>query len=341
LEGNKLSVGIVILNWNGIRYTIACLDSLICADLRERHIVVIDNGSVDNSQKKIIGWASKNRIKISKSKKIEGKVTIGFNPLPGNTCLEIICLDRNLGYGGGNNVGIKHLIKKNIDYIFILNNDTEIFPDTIDKLELFLNRNQQAGIVGCDILDIKSRTQLPTGRMDYWLGVHFLKKFKKGLKGKYETNFVPGCAMLVRKEIFDLIGGFNEEYFLYADDIEFCYRVRKHGWKLYMDFDAKILAHVSASSGGRRNPIYYYFVVRNTMRFIVNELIGIQKIIAILFFLGGRVLQIIQWAAFLKYEHILAATKGFEDFYKGVSGKGYAKKYLSMLESIKTVETDD
>ena len=147
-----------------------------------------------------------------------------------------------------------------------------------------------------------------------------------------ESNFIPGCAMLVKSCVFEAIGGFNEGYFLYADDIEFCYRVKKCGFKLMVNFDAKVLAKVSASSGGPRTPLYYYFVARNTMYFIWKELKGAQRIFALLNFIGARVLQIVYWAVHKQTDHIKAAIEGFADFAHKVEGMGKAERYIAVLE---------
>jgi GT2 family glycosyltransferase len=254
--------------------------------------------------------------------------------------VSIICTDKNLGYGGGNNVGIKYLLGSEVDYILILNNDMKLFPSTLNKMWFALKENRHAGAIGCDIFDMNTGKQLPTGKMNYWLGVHFLIRFSKKAKGVQETNFIPGCALLVKKDVFIDVGGFNEQYFLYADDIEFCHKVKEYGWKLIMNLDAKILAKVSDSSGGHRNPLYYYFVVRNTLYFISHELKSIQRTVAAIAFLGARVAQIIQWAILRKPELIIAAINGLIDFSKGISGIGSAKKYLDELEAKTKIYND-
>lgn len=327
-----MKVGIVVLNWNGIQDSLNCLCSIYNRAEDDYYVAFVDNGSVDNSVGAIVEWASTNQIKyrfISEN----DSTTRAYEA---NGCREkhiaVIRLDKNLGYGGGNNIGIDYLMTLNVDYILILNNDVMVFPDTIRKMVDAFDGIKNIGVVGCDIINMHNGMQLPNGKRNYWLGAHFLVKFKKGIKGMQESNFIPGCAMLVKSCVFKAVGGFNEGYFLYADDIEFCYRVEKYGFKLMVNFDAKVLAKVSASSGGPRTPLYYYFVARNTMYFICKELRGVQRIFSILNFIGARALQIVCWAVHKQTGHIKAAIDGFADFARQVEGMGQAERYIAVLE---------
>lgn len=327
-----LRIGIVLLNWNGIRNTIACLESIVNSVSGAISVIIIDNGSVEDAAGALTVWAEQCKEIISVKKRgafIRKAVKYYHTELKDIVLISLHC---NTGYGGGNNVGINYLLTTNVDYILILNNDMKLLPGTLEKMEAVLRSEKKAGVAGCKIIDIDKGHELKIGRIDYWLGVHFLKRIKKETKGIKETNFVPGCAMLVDRRVFEEIGGFNINYFLYADDIEFCHRARIAGWKLFINLDAQVLAKVSASSGGRRNPIYYYFVTRNTMYFISQHLNGVQKNVAAISFVVARILQIIQWTIVRKYQLIAATIRGGLDYRKRTHGIGYAKKYLDKIE---------
>lgn len=327
-----MKIGIVILNWNGIKDSLNCLDS-IYRNTREKFCVVfVDNGSVDNSIESVEEWSISRDLKYCLLDH-DSKIQLIADDLKFEDKLILILkLSQNLGYGAGNNVAIRYLDNFEVDYILILNNDMKLLPGALSKMVAAFGKDKSIGVVGCDLIDMISGKQLANGNRSYWLGVHFLWKIRRKQNGIIGTNFAPGCAILVRSEVFPKIGGFIEEYFLYTDDIEFCHRVIENGLKIKINLDAKVLAKVSASSGGERNPLYYYFITRNTLYFITAKLSGLQRVIAFICFAIARVVQMVQWAILLKKENIKAVINGFNDFNSGIKGMGHAKKYIEALE---------
>src|SRR4030042_6421634 len=120
-----IKVFLVILNWNGYKDTIECLESVskVEPENYELHVVVIDNASTDNSVDKIMNF---------KTDKLE------FN---------ILTNKKNLGFAGGNNVGIKYSLEKGADYILLLNNDTTVQPDFLEILVYKFETDNQVGII--------------------------------------------------------------------------------------------------------------------------------------------------------------------------------------------------
>lgn len=187
----------------------------------------------------------------------------------------------NKGYGAGNNLGAK---RAKGQFLFFLNPDTIVFPDTIDILLNTIEKNKNIGIVAPFLLD-KSNNQYdlqgareltpfraffvlsfinkyfpknPVSR-DYWI----LDWDKISLK---EVDTVPGTAFIIRREVFEKIKGFDENFFLYFEEFDLCRRIRKLGFKIFMDPKSKV-KHFWGESTKERNDIkrifaesrFYYF----------------------------------------------------------------------------------
>ncbi len=250
-------VGAVLLNWNGADLTIACIESLLSGSLIPDHIIVVDNASTDGS------------IDIIETK---------FQQV------QIIRNTENLGFSGGNNIGIQQLIKMNVDYIWVLNNDTEVDGKCLDELVRVMdNEPNVSGCCGKILYDN------PRDKIWYagsTLNNYTLKAKHRGEleidKGQYNdqdtTPFITGCCMFVRKLAWEYTGGFDEQFFAYCEDVDWCLRARKLGLKLRYVPQAIIYHKVSATfkktttqkNGGTSSPFAIYLGTRNRM-FLIRK----------------------------------------------------------------------
>ena len=324
-------VGVVVLNWNGKSDTLVCLEELSKSECESQCLLVVDNGSTDGSVNAIMDWGQSKEWgvhvfdEISDNAEQDQKLTVYAT-----NQLFLLKLKENRGYTGGNNAGITWLLNHGAEAIFILNNDSVVYPNAIRIMVSILQQRKDIGIVGCKLINLdKPGGSYEGGNLSYWLGVHFLRRLKGLQKQEVEVNFVPGCAMLVRASVIKTVGGFREDFFLYADDIEFCYRVHQAGWKIVTALGAQIATKVGGSSGGGRTAIYYYFITRNTLVFITEELEGMQKSVALFTFCLARVLQVQVWLFQRRWDRIKGVVKGFSDFLQGVRGPGWARRHLS------------
>jgi len=195
-------VYIVILQYNQSAHTLKCLESVAKLTYPNYEVVVVDNGSETAHLKNVEYWIDLNKAKSYK----------------------LIANNSNTGYGAGNNLGIKYALDHGADYVLILNNDTIIAPDFLDKIP-------QAYISGPIIHKIK------------WFfpgGIPSSAPIDSSIK------YISGAAMLVKKEVFEKIGFFDESYFLYFEDADFCFRARKVGF-LLSDSTAKLIHDESAT----------------------------------------------------------------------------------------------
>lgn len=233
-------VAVVILNYKVKKETLGCIKSVLGSDYKNLQIIVVDNNSGDNLEKEI--------------KKFSDVIFIQNK--------------KNLGFTGGNNVGIKYALISGADYIFILNPDTIIDKSCIFAL---VNNINEGDILGPKIYFYKSHK--------IWYAGGILDKLNvigkhRGVDeediGQYksieETDYVSGAALFTKKEVFDKIGFFDENYFLYYEDSDFCLRAKKAGFKILYIPEA-LVYHKNAQSTGLGSPLQDYFITRNRLLF--------------------------------------------------------------------------
>lgn len=210
---------VVILQYNNSAYSIECLKSATKSGYPALDIFLVDNGS-EKRQFDIINQyldrLNDKRVKLVKS-------------------------GENLGFSGGNNLGIKKALSYGADYVLILNNDATISPELVEKLVMFARARENAGIVGSAINEGEG---LVYGGKIVWLKSE-LSHSKERLS---DNLYVPGACMLVSREVFKNIGFFDERFFLYFEDADFCMRARKNNFKLAIVDDIAVNHRVSAST---------------------------------------------------------------------------------------------
>lgn len=233
-------VAIVLLNYNGHDDTIRCIDSLKKLDYSNYDIIVVDNGSTDGSEKYL--------------RTIEGT--------------HLQQTGRNLGYAGGNNIGIKYALKLSPNYILVLNNDTVVERSLLVDLVHSAGELPALGVCGCKILDGKGNIWFGGGRLIESIGTT-KTFFDERLNEVTEVSFVTGCMLFIKREIFEEVGFFDDRYFMYFEDAQFCYRVRKHGFKCYYIPSIKITHMIE---DGRNTELSAYFTLRNRQIFIKEDL---------------------------------------------------------------------
>lgn len=243
----KAKIFVCIVTYNSSDYILDCLSSVNSSKTIgfELKIVVVDNCSTDDTVKKIKSFSNQ---------------------------ISIIMNKQNLGFSGGINVAIQSALLSGADYIFILNPDTLLKTDTIQKL---FNKRQLA-----DILSPKIYFSNPSdtiwyagGRIDWdnCLGNHIgvdekdTGQFDKIVNIDYST----GCGELINSNVFKKIGLMNEKYFLYLEDLDFSLRAKKSGFKIKF-IPSSSMYHHNAKSSSVGSPIQDYFITRNRIYFALN-----------------------------------------------------------------------
>ena len=234
-------VAIIIVVWNGKEDTIECLQSLSQDVYPNKEIVIVDNGSTD------------------------GSVADIGREFPGVTIIET---GENLGFTGGNNVGIRHAIVHGADYLYLLNNDTTVEPEALAALVAAAEANPKSGLLAPIIYEYYpprpiwfagSKMDLPRGAA--W---HDNSHVPKPTDPPYEVPWATGCAMLISAALMQQLGGFDDRYYLSSEDVDLCVRVRQAG-RSVSAVPAATIYHKGGRSGQRMSGTRHYYAVRNRL----------------------------------------------------------------------------
>lgn len=244
---------IIILNWNGRKDTIECIESAGKLNYPDYEIVVVDNGSTDGSQEFL-----KERF-------------------PG---LTIIQTGKNLGFAGGSNEGLRYAMGKGAQYMILLNNDTVVHPDFAMELLNAAKTDERIGITCSKVYFYDRPDSLwyagyPRRGFSPWRGMLRPRGYGMRDNGMFdtveETRRPCGTSMMVTRKFCEKVGLFEEEYFCYIEDIEWGIRAEKAGFKVMYVPASKIWHKVSGSSGGAKSLIPLYYVTRNTLRCVAKN----------------------------------------------------------------------
>jgi len=243
---NNPSVAIVVLAWNGKQLTLDCVDSLLAVTYANTSIIVVDNNSSD-------GTAGAVRERYG------DRVTLVEN-------------DDNLGFAGGNNVGIRYALNDGADAVLLLNNDTIVSPTLCDALVPDLLA-PEVGIVGPKIYYAEPADQIWFAGGEVFLARGTARHIgiRERDTGQFQTarevDYITGCALLARREVFESIGFLDEGYLAYFEDTDFCMRARRAGFRIRYVPDGVVWHRISASTGGQLGGAKISRKFKSTLRF--------------------------------------------------------------------------
>jgi GT2 family glycosyltransferase len=233
----------VVVNWNGWRDTVECLNSLERQDVGNLQVLVIDNGSIDDSSRKI---------------------------QEAHPWVTLVETGRNLGFPTGCNVGTRLAIERGADYVWLLNNDTVAPPDTATKLLRTALANPRAGAIGTVLYYFHDPSLVQAwggGRINLWTG--YVSHFKR--RTRFEKNaYFTGASMLLPRQICQEVGIFYEGFFMYGDDSDLCIRIQGAGYDLVMAEDTCVL-HKEGASSPKRSALIDRFATTSSMRFLKRQ----------------------------------------------------------------------
>jgi len=243
-SSGRILVYIVVLTWNGRKDTLACLQSLSPVWNDRVRGVVVDNGSSDGTAKEI---------------------RAGF------PSIEVIETGANLGFTGGNNVGLRYSLDRGADFVLLLNNDTVVDPAFVTEMLKVATSSEDIGFVSPKIyfFDPLDMLWFAGARYSAWSGYGRATGYRERDRGRYdrvgEIDRPCGCAVLVSRRLCSEVGLMDEKLFLYVDEVEWMLRARKKGFKALLAPKAKVWHKVSASVGKENHPDAFYYGVRNTL----------------------------------------------------------------------------
>jgi GT2 family glycosyltransferase len=229
---------VVVLNWNGWQDTVACVKSLRLLIGVDYHILVVDNGSTD------------------------GSVTHIEAALPG---VEVLQTGANLGFGGGCNAGIRHALNARSEYVWLVNSDATVDPGALAAMVRLADQNPTIGAVGSVLYEADTTDQIQLwggGRINLWLGR------SNHCVSAGSVDFVSGASMLLRSTALEDVGLFDDAtYFMYWEDTDLCFRLRRAGWLLAVAAESR-LWHKESASLGFGNPVLDTYATRSCVRFL-------------------------------------------------------------------------
>jgi len=295
------TVYVLLVNWNGWADTVECLESLLRLDYPDYRVVVCDNGSTDDSVERIVDWAE-GRMSVPQSA-AQAAYSDLTTPPPdkpvactvydrrqaesgGDLCcvskLTLIRTGENLGFAGGNNVGLRYALARNdFDYVWLLNNDTVVEPSALSALVQRLHEKRSAGICGSTLLHY-SRPERVQARGGGWYCKWIGLPWHIGQLGKADSyprmelverwmNYVVGASMLVSRDFLEKAGLMCEDYFLYFEEVDWIRRAAPCFSLAYAP-DSIVYHKVGGSIGTRSDPRHKsalcdYFALRNRLLF--------------------------------------------------------------------------
>ena len=251
-------LAIVVLNWNGLRDTLAALDSLARCRLPDgwsRWTIVVDNGSTDGS----------------------------VEALRGRGDAELLPLPTNRRFAAGNNAGLRRALERGADAVLLLNNDTEADAGLLERLLLALEQDPAAGAAGPLIYFAppSDRIWYAGGECRVGAGLSYHRGIRDRDRGQYRvvetTGYLTGCCLLAWREAWERVGLLDERYYIYSEDCDWCLRARRAGYRLLFVPTARLWHKVSASSGAS-SPWKIYHRVRANLTLFATHARGLGRL---------------------------------------------------------------
>jgi len=247
----------VIVNYRTPALAIECLESIGESTVRPDLVIVVDNDSQDRS------------LELLSAK---------VNDLGWSGWVRVLQSGVNGGFGAGNNVGVRYALAclPELDCIVLLNPDATADPRTMEALLLRLWASPRVGIVGASIVDASHQPESaahnvpsPLGELERSAGFAPLSRVLKRWavsppqpSDAAQCGWVSGACMAIRREVFDQVGGFDEGYFLYFEEVDLCLRAARLGWQCWYEPAAQVMHRQGAATGitevGARLPAYWY-----------------------------------------------------------------------------------
>ncbi|MCF8218508.1 MAG: glycosyltransferase family 2 protein [Bacteroidales bacterium] len=258
---DKPLVSIITINYKQAEITNELLNSLLYITYPNYEVIVVDNNSGDDA----------NRIDT------------------GHWAVKLVRSNKNLGFAGGNNLGVLHAKGK---YMFFLNNDTEIDSGCIEELVSLLESDDAIGMVSPKIIFYRSQEQKTiqyagTNFMNYFTGRTTNESYKSIDQGQYddirETNHPHGAAMMLPMQTIREVGLMPDIYFLYYEELDWAERIKRAGYKIVYCGKAKIY-HKESMSVGKSNPRKVYYLNRNRLLFLRRNSGLFKSFVSFLFF---------------------------------------------------------
>jgi GT2 family glycosyltransferase len=219
-------IGVVVLNYNNASATVRCIKSLLNSNYENFKIFLVDNNSSDNSVNAIKDFLYRGGEFIKK--------------------IEFLESDYNGGYAYGNNIAIKEIVKdKRYSYIWILNNDTTVEADSMKNL-IEAAKQSKADIIGTPLYDKTNKLQVVCGGVNKLTGsTYYIKRWENVPS---VCDYIHGASLFMRANVVHKIGLLPQDYFLYYEEVDFCFKAKKAGLKLDIAKNVRVFHEEGATT---------------------------------------------------------------------------------------------
>lgn len=285
-------IDVITLTWNQQQDTLDCLASLSRLTYPNHRIIVVDNGSTD------------------------GTVEAVRAQYPAVT---LIVNDRNLGFQGGFNAGIRRALASGADYVFVMNNDTTVQADILDELIKYA-APADVGLVSPKIYYFAEPDRIWTvGGRRHPITFEMTHKGDGQLdRGQWdqviERDYLIGCALLMKRSLLETVGLFDTGYHpIYYEDADMCVRAQQAGYRLLLVPSARMWHKVSRSSGGFDSPRQRYLMARHSVRFFRKYVHGWRLLILAPYRLGSAIKTTLRLVWLRRFAAIAPHWRGLRD----------------------------
>ena len=245
-----VTAGVAIVNWNRPQDKVECLDSLLQADPLPARVVVVDNGSADDSVARMERWAAERGVRVHVERAPDVAPPTDHRP----PWLTLLASETNRGFSGGNNLALRWLaLDPRLGHFLLLNNDATVAPDFFAEVAAALRQVPTAGLLSGSIYEFAHRSRV-------WYAGGYAVPYRALVLHAYavpdsgtpvHTEFVCGCSMLISRAAYDALGPLPECYDPgYCEDAEYSIRARKRGLSLVYAPRAAVYHKVGATFGG-------------------------------------------------------------------------------------------
>lgn len=313
-------VAILVVNWNGWKDTLECLESVFRLAYQNFVVVLCDNASSDGSVDRFREWISTER-PIAFAELTRAEAEAG-GPTAVDARIVLVHNGANLGFAEGNNVGLRYLIgQPDIDYVWLLNNDVVVDRRALTEMVACAGAETGIGAVGATIYEYSEPDVVQAAGGGMFSRRNVIPRLITAPRPMREghaaptLDFISGSCMLVRLETLKTVGLVDESYFMYCEDVDLCVRLRAAGSTLVHATAARVW-HKGGSTVGHRSARHDYYTVRNTMALVRKHYPLMTPFIAAYLIYRAVLPKILrgQWS------RLAAGWRGYRDFTKRVTG---------------------
>jgi len=242
----------IVLNWNRADDTCQCVASLLKSEFANLEVLVVDNGYSPEAYAQL------------------------RHDLPET---DILRSEANLGFAGGNNLGLRAALQRGADYALVINNDTVVDPAMVGQLVAAGEARPEVGLLGPIIYYMSQPEVVWFAGYRLAHGIYVLRRglhLKAPMRPIEDVDFVSVCGMLLRRSVIEKGLLFSDQYFMYYEDLDLCFRAKDLGFGIACVTGARMWHAVSASTGGADSPLKQYYQVKSSLIFYRQHSHGLK-----------------------------------------------------------------